>query len=66
MENLPATSINDSYYKFSSNHFVLNNVKMCMSKCSNFDKKEVATKERECIEKCFYDVIENHNMNLLK
>lgn len=66
MENLNAASINDSFYKFTPNHFSLNNVKSCLNKCSQFDKKEIATKERECIEKCFYNIIENHNMKILK
>lgn len=65
-KNMNPTSINDSFYKFSSEHIILNKVKSCLNKCSTFDKKEMATKERECIEKCFYNLIENHNMNILK
>ena len=65
MENLNPSSINDSIYKFSPNHLALNNVKLCLNKCSNFDQKEIARKEKECIEKCFYNIIENQNMNIL-
>ena len=66
MENLNPSSINDSFYKYSPNHLALNKVKMCMTKCSNFDQKEIAHKEKECVEKCFYNIIENENMQILK
>jgi hypothetical protein len=66
MENTSNPSINDSFYKYSPEHYVLNNVKSCLNKCSNFDTKEIATKEKECIEKCVYNIIENANMSILK
>jgi hypothetical protein len=47
-------------------HPYMKYAKHCMTKCSSFERQDVSDKEKTCLEKCFYDVIENLHVTSLK
>lgn len=64
--NIPLSSLMETEtlaYGLSNTRLVLKN---CMSTCVKFDDKKLLATEQKCLEKCFYNALENLNIADIK
>ena len=57
----------DSVVEKSTNIKINKELAFCVDKCAtSFEYKEIKQKEYKCLETCFYNLLENQNLDYLK